>query len=46
MNPVSSHVAVLGAGQMGTGIAYALLQAGYSVTLMDIARPQDRKSVV
>ena len=40
MNPVSSHVAVLGAGQMGTGIAYALLQAGYSVTLMDIARPQ------
>jgi len=28
-------IAVLGAGQMGTGIAHALLAAGYNVTLLD-----------
>lgn len=32
-------VSVIGAGQMGNGIAHVFAQAGHSVTLIDIARP-------
>lgn len=37
--------AVIGAGTMGAGIALVLLQAGYSVTLVDIAKPALEKGV-
>ena len=30
-----SHIAVVGGGTMGAGIAYALLNAGYSVTILE-----------
>jgi 3-hydroxybutyryl-CoA dehydrogenase len=36
---------VLGAGQMGSGIAHVFSQAGYQVVLFDIAQPQLDKAV-
>jgi 3-hydroxybutyryl-CoA dehydrogenase len=33
------HVGVIGAGTMGNGIAQVFAQAGYTVTLVDVARP-------
>src|SRR5438270_9758191 len=35
-----SHVGVVGSGSMGNGIAQVGAQAGYQVTLYDIAEPQ------
>ncbi len=32
-------IAVVGAGQMGNGIAHVFAQAGYSVTMIDVAQP-------
>ena len=37
---MSETIAVIGAGQMGNGIAHVFAQGGYRVTLIDIA--QDR----
>ncbi|HEU4995613.1 MAG TPA: 3-hydroxybutyryl-CoA dehydrogenase [Gemmatimonadaceae bacterium] len=34
----SDRIAVLGAGQMGNGIAHVFAQAGYPVTMIDISR--------
>src|SRR4051812_38112944 len=39
------HVVVVGAGQMGAGIAQVALVAGLKVTLMDAARPALDKGV-
>ena len=33
----AEHIAVLGAGQMGNGIAHVFAQSGYSVTMIDIS---------
>lgn len=41
----SVQVAVIGAGTMGGGIALVLLQAGFSVTLVDIAKSALEKGV-
>ena len=38
-------VGVLGAGQMGNGIAHVFAQFGHNVTLFDIAQPQLEKAV-
>lgn len=35
-----AHVGVVGSGNMGNGIAQVAAQAGYAVTLFDIAEPQ------
>src|SRR5438067_866415 len=37
MNPIE-HVVVVGAGQMGAGIAQVALQAGLRVTLVDVSK--------
>jgi 3-hydroxybutyryl-CoA dehydrogenase len=37
MNP-TERIAVLGAGQMGNGIAHVFAQAGFGVTMIDISR--------
>jgi membrane protease YdiL (CAAX protease family) len=34
---VSEHIAVVGAGQMGNGIAHVFAQHGFSVTMIDVA---------
>jgi len=34
---VSEHIAVIGAGQMGNGIAHVFAQHGYAVTMIDVA---------
>jgi 3-hydroxybutyryl-CoA dehydrogenase len=34
---VSDRIAVIGAGQMGNGIAHVFAQAGFSVTMLDVA---------
>jgi len=34
---VSDHIAVVGAGQMGNGIAHVFAQHGFSVTMIDVA---------
>src|SRR5438270_11025644 len=39
-----SHVGVVGSGSMGNGIAQVGAQAGYQVTLFDIAEPQLEKA--
>ena len=38
MTPVNDRIAVLGAGQMGNGIAHVFAQAGFPVTMIDISR--------
>ncbi len=38
-------VGVLGAGQMGNGIAHAFAQAGFQVILYDVSRPQLEKAL-
>jgi len=38
-------VGVLGAGQMGSGIAHVLAQQGFQVFLYDISAPQLEKAV-
>src|SRR5437762_3685217 len=37
MNDSNDKIAVLGAGQMGNGIAHVFAQAGYPVTMIDIS---------
>ena len=37
MAPTAEKIAVLGAGQMGNGIAHVFAQSGFSVTMIDIA---------
>jgi 3-hydroxybutyryl-CoA dehydrogenase len=37
---VSDHICVVGAGQMGSGIAQVAAVAGYEVTLVDVSRDQ------
>ncbi|MBJ6726213.1 3-hydroxybutyryl-CoA dehydrogenase [Geomesophilobacter sediminis] len=39
------NIGVLGAGQMGNGIAHVFAQKGYHVSLYDISEPQLRKAV-
>ncbi len=39
-------IGVLGAGQMGNGIAHVFAQYGFQVVLFDIARPQLEKALV
>lgn len=43
--PTSTHVGVVGAGTMGSGIALVLLQAGFLVHLVDIHEPALKKGV-
>jgi 3-hydroxybutyryl-CoA dehydrogenase len=38
MTATSDRIAVLGAGQMGNGIAHVFAQAGFPVTMIDISR--------
>jgi 3-hydroxybutyryl-CoA dehydrogenase len=38
MTPPNDRIAVLGAGQMGNGIAHVFAQAGFPVTMIDISR--------
>jgi 3-hydroxybutyryl-CoA dehydrogenase len=38
MTPSNDRIAVLGAGQMGNGIAHVCAQAGFPVTMIDISR--------
>src|SRR5687767_1979399 len=38
MTPSKDRIAVLGAGQMGNGIAHVFAHAGYAVTMIDISR--------
>lgn len=38
MNPPNDKIAVLGAGQMGNGIAHVFAHAGYPVTMIDVSR--------
>ena len=38
MKTPSDKIAVLGAGQMGNGIAHVFAQAGFGVTMVDISR--------
>ena len=40
-----SKVAVIGAGTMGNGIAHVFAQAGWGVTLIDVAAPQLEKAL-
>jgi len=35
----TEHVAIVGAGQMGAGIAQVLVQSGLQVTLIDVSKP-------
>lgn len=44
MSSKVTHVGVIGAGAMGSGIAQVAGQAGYKVTLFDIAQPQLEKA--
>jgi 3-hydroxybutyryl-CoA dehydrogenase len=47
-NPLSGGrgaIAVIGAGQMGNGIAHVFAQAGYSVTLIDVNAEQLTKAI-
>jgi 3-hydroxybutyryl-CoA dehydrogenase len=37
MAPTTDKIAVLGAGQMGNGIAHVFAQSGFSVTMIDVA---------
>ena len=37
MAPTTEKIAVLGAGQMGNGIAHVFAQSGFSVTMIDVA---------
>src|SRR5688500_11439555 len=37
MTPSSDRIAVLGAGQMGNGIAHVFAQSGFPVTMIDIS---------
>ncbi|MBM3512977.1 MAG: 3-hydroxybutyryl-CoA dehydrogenase [Alphaproteobacteria bacterium] len=43
--PVIATVGVIGAGQMGSGIAHVSAVAGYSVTLADISEDQLKKAI-
>ena len=38
MSNPADRIAVLGAGQMGNGIAHVFAQAGFGVTMIDISR--------
>jgi 3-hydroxybutyryl-CoA dehydrogenase len=38
MTPSNDRIAVLGAGQMGNGIAHVFAQAGFPVTMIDVSR--------
>ena len=40
-----NHVAVIGAGTMGNGIAHVFAQTGFSVTLIDVQQKQLEKAV-
>ncbi len=40
------NISVIGAGQMGNGIAHVFAQAGHTVTLIDIAQDRLEKAVV
>jgi len=39
------NVSVIGAGQMGNGIAHVFAQAGFSVTLIDVNATQLEKAI-
>jgi 3-hydroxybutyryl-CoA dehydrogenase len=39
------NIAIIGAGQMGNGIAHVFAQAGYSVTLIDVNTAQLEKAI-
>ena len=39
------NISVIGAGQMGNGIAHVFAQAGHSVTLIDLAQERLDKAV-
>jgi 3-hydroxybutyryl-CoA dehydrogenase len=41
-----NEIGVLGAGQMGSGIAHVFAQNGYSVVMFDISAPQLEKALV
>ena len=36
---MAERVAVIGAGQMGNGIAHVFAQSGFDVTMIDVAAP-------